>query len=312
MTRKACREPASESDTTGLARRAFLRRGAATAVAGVLGVTAASGTAAAGEWKESSAEDASAPSDFPAVTTRGHFDSDGNLINGETEFSYDKRGDFGPIGDEELVIFVHGFNVDDQAALDAAYECQLALEQNGYGDDVIGYSWDSDEGDSADLGWSDAKTIARKNGEKLANYITNWNYYVGEQVNIIAHSLGARVAAEAAESVVVDFDRSNAINTVVLVGGAIDDQEVGEEDEYGAYLEIAAESVDNYYNNDDQVLDDVYTSREWDTAVGQYGIQDGANRPENYDDDDVTDVVDKHGDYYKRDVGCMNQIVWEF
>jgi len=306
-------EEASDSETVSRTnRRSFLRRSAAATVAGVLGVTATSGVAAAGDFKGSSAEDASAPGDFPAVTTRGHFDSEANLINGETTYSYDKRGDFGPIGDEELVIFVHGFNVDDQSALDAAYECQLALEQNGYNGDVIGYSWDSDEGDSADLGWGDAKDIARENGEKLANYITNWNYYVGEQINLIAHSLGARVAADAAESIVADFNRSNEIDTTVFVGGAIDDQEVGEEDEYGAYLEIGANAVDNYYNNDDQVLDDAYRSREWDTAVGQYGIQNGANPPENYDDDDVTNVVDKHGDYYKRDVGCMSQIVNEF
>jgi hypothetical protein len=102
MTRKVDGDGSSERKPT---RRVLLRTAGATAV-GITGLTAVSGTAAAGDWKGSSASDASAPWNFPAVTTRGHFDSDGNLINGESTYSYDKRGDFGPIGDEPVVLFV--------------------------------------------------------------------------------------------------------------------------------------------------------------------------------------------------------------
>ena len=287
-------------------------RGAAAIAVGGVGLGAGADRASA----KSDADNAEAPADYPGVSTRDHFDDDCNLVDGQTGYSYDYRGDWSGIaGDRELTLFVHGWNNDDDANddIDSAYECQLALERNGYGGDVAVFTWDSDKGDSWwDAGWTDAKCIANRNGEKLANFVTDWNDEVGTDVRLIAHSLGARVVGDALRSLVEDFGATNAVRSVSLLGGAIDDQSPGWDYEFGPYVADGAVRVDNFWNRDDEVLDNIYSAREWDTAVGQRGLEDGVSAPGNYQDVGVSDVVDAHGDYYKREVGCIPQVVAEF
>jgi len=273
-----------------------------------VGVAATTGTAAAG----SSAENADAPGDYPRVTTRGHYDDDANLTGGETGFSYQLGGDTAALGDDTLTLFVHGWQNSEEDAMDSAYECQLALEDNGYGADVAAYSWDSDQGDSLDLGWADAKDIAEGNGPKLANFVTDWNAQTGQDVRLICHSLGARVAVFALESLEDDFGAADAVTSVTLVGGAIEEDDVSTDagwfdSEYGDHIEYATAQFDNFYADDDEILEYVYETREFEDAVGEKGC-DGP-QPNNYTDFDVTAEVDAHGDYYKRDVGIVDQIV---
>jgi hypothetical protein len=288
-------------------RRQFLRA-TATTVVGATGVAAASGTAVAG----ASAENAEAPADFPRVTTRDHFDDDANLSNGETASSYQQDGDWSSIG-SELTLFVHGWNSDasNDDDIDTTYEASLALDNNGYGGDVAVYSWDSDKGDSWDLGWSDANSIAEKNGQKLANYITDRD----GDVRLLSHSLGARVTVFALESLREDFGASDALESVTLIGGAVENDDVSLDagwfdDEYGQSIEYGTRQFDNFWNDGDGILNNVYQTREFDTAVGADGIEGPA--PNNYTDVNVSDTVDAHGDYYKRDVGCVDQIVYQF
>lgn len=278
------------------------------AVVGTMGVVSASGTAAAG----SSTSNADAPSNYPRVSTRGHYDDDVNLASGETPYSYQLAGDFTGIGDETLTLFVHGWMNSASDALDGAYECQLALERNGYGGDTAAFSWDSDQGGSLDLGWADAKEIAEKNGRKLANFVTDWNANTGQDVRLIAHSLGARVTIFAMESLENDFGAADAVTSATLLGGAVEEDDVSLDagwfdSEYGDHIEYAAGQFDNFHDDGDPILEYVYETREWEDAVGEKGC-DGPE-PNNYTDFDVTAEVDAHGDYYKRDVGVVDQIV---
>jgi hypothetical protein len=112
-----------------------------------------------------------------------------------------------------------------------------------------------------------------------------------------------------------DFGASNAAESVTLIGGAVEDDDVSLDagwwdSEYGEYIEFATKQFDNFWNDGDSVLNWIYSTREWDTAVGAGGIQGPA--PSNYSDFDVSATVDAHGDYYKRDVGCADQIVAQF
>ncbi|WP_136717420.1 alpha/beta fold hydrolase [Halorientalis salina] len=295
----------AEETRTAVSRRTFLR-GAATAVVGAGGVTALSGPAAA----KSDSENAEAPDGYPRVSTRDHFDDNGSLVGGNTDQNYDVEGD---LGSGELLLFVHGWNNDDanDDDVNSAYECQLALEQNGYGGNVAAYSWDSDKGDSWDLGWSTAKDIAEKNGPKLANFVTDRS----GPVRLVGHSLGARVAIFALQSLEDDFGAADAVESVTLVGGAIardaPSLDAGWFDsEYGDHIEYATRQFDNFYADDDEVLEYVFETREFEDAVGEKGIDGPA--PDNYTDVDVTAGIDAHGDYYKRDVGCVPQIVGQF
>ncbi|WP_128477481.1 DUF726 domain-containing protein [Halorussus pelagicus] len=294
-----------DGTTTGTSRRGFLKA-TTTAAVGAAGLSAVGGTAVA----DSPTTAATAPSDYPRISTRDHFDNSANLVSGETTDSYDRNGDWSALGDAPLTLFVHGWDVSEQGALDAAYECQLALEGNGYANDVAAFSWDADKGSSWDGGWSDAKTIAEKNGEKLANFVTDWNADTGRDIRLIGHSLGARVSAETLVSLLADFGASDAVTSVSLVGGAIDDQSVAQSGAYADAVRDGTMELHNYYSTNDGVLGNIYQTREFDTAVGEEGL-DGTPVA-NYTDHDVSSVVSAHSDYYKRDVGCVPQIVAEF
>lgn len=315
-------ERGTQRESTQSTTRRRVLRGAAAGAAALTGVTASAGTAVAGDWTEDSPPAADAPADYPRVSAREHFDDDANLINGETTYSYDTAGDWGKYHSpgDELCIFVHGWNVDEQGAMDTAYEAELAMAQNGYDWGVFNvlFTWDSDKGDSPDMGWSDAREIARDTGEKLANFIQSWDATHDVPIRLIGHSLGGSVVCEAVESLYVDhadlFGTSspplNVVDNVAFLGAAVDDQAVSTDGEYGEALYHSVVEVNNYVNNDDQVLDDVYETREWTPAIGEEGAD--APEPDNYFDRNVSDIVDLHGDYYRRDVGCMGEVVSRF
>lgn len=300
----------TENDTTD--RRTVLRATAGAIAGGTL-LGLGSGSAAAG-GKGCGAENAAAPSDFPRVSTRDHFDEDANLINGETEWSYDVEGSWPNWGEQELTLFVHGWRSDDSEdePIDAGQECRNALQAEGYGGSTAVYSWDSDKGDSLDIGWSSAKDISRRNGKKLANFL---QWYAGEydvNVRLIAHSMGARVVAWALETLDDAYGASNLLSSVTLVGGALEKDSPSMDagwldEEFGDHIEFATEQFDNFHSHDDDVLNDIYRVRETEEAVGEVGIQYTA--PSNYTDFDVTSQIDCHRNYYKKDEGIVGQVV---
>jgi esterase/lipase superfamily enzyme len=292
--------------TATVDRRTFLR-GATLMTTTFAGVGAFSEAAVAG-GSDGSYE---APADYPLVTTRDHFDDDGDFTSGHTRYDYDGAGDWAKYTEashDEVIVFVHGWNTDDadDGDIDAAYTCELALENNSKYETNVGFSWDSEKG-----GWYTGKEIATKNGPKLANWIASHNDRGGDPVRLIAHSLGARVVCEALETLSA-WDRSNAVASVSLLGGAVDDQAVATEYEYGSDIEYATYSFSNYYKTDDDVLNWAYSTAEFDTAVGEEGIQDSTTSPYNYQELDVTGTVPDHGSYYEPDDGCMPAVVEGF
>ena len=285
-------------------RRGFLRGFAAAATVGVTGL-ATVGTAGAADVTD----------DYPRVSTRDHFDDDADLTDGETAHSYDVEGDWSAIGDDTLTVWVHGWRTDAQEAVEGAEEAQSALEANGYGGDVVAYSWDADKGDSLDLGWADAKDIADGNGEKLANFLTDWSADHDTPVRVVAHSLGARVTVDTCRSLQDDFEEPDALTSATLLGGAIEDDDPSLDagwfdDEYGPSIEYAVGEFDNFYSGDDPVLRYIFNTREFEDAVGEVGIEGPA--PDNYEDHDVTDRVDGHSGYYQRADGVMDRVLAEW
>lgn len=295
-------------------RRSVLRRGAATVV-GVAGLGSATGQVHAGDLVDGEGEKAEAPEDYQRVSTRDHFDDDANLVNGETPESYDVEGSLpSSWGDDTLTLFIHGFmsSDEDDDDIDSGYECQLALEENGYDGDAAVFTWDSDKGDSIDLGWADAKDIAQKNGRKLANFTQTFVTENDTDVRWIAHSLGARVVLFALKSLEEEYDEPDIVTSVSLLGGAVEEDDVSLDagwfdSEYGEYIEFAAQQCDNFYKDDDEVLEYIYETREWEDAAGEKGC-DGPE-PNNYTDYDVADIVPTHYDYFVREFGCIPQVV---
>ena len=311
--REAKRDGSEVSDeSTEMDRRTLLRTASATAVGGA-GLAATTGSAAAGSIKEGDCDKASAPSDFSRVSTRDHFDSDANYINGEDTWSYDVEGSWDNWGDD-LALLIHGWQSSDEDNddIDHGYECQLAIEQEGWGGETAVYTWDSDKGGGIDQGWGEAKEIAQKNGRKLANFTQWYSNTYNADVRWIAHSLGAEVVLHACESLDEDYGYWNQVKSCSYIGGAVSEDDVSLDagwwdKQWGDHIEYACEQFDNFHATDDEVLEWIYESWEWDGAVGSEGC-DGPE-PYNYTDYDVTSSVPTHYDYATRGCGCMDQVV---
>jgi esterase/lipase superfamily enzyme len=288
----------------GLSRRRVLAATGATA----LGTAALSGTATAGGKGDGGK---SAPSDFPRVTTRGHFDitwyGDVQLEDGYSATDYDRAGDFsGVFGEEELLVFAHGWLNDEQGGLDTCYTGVTNLGIEGYGYPGVGFSYDSD---TWVTNWWDATEIAERNGHKLAAFVHHVDReHPGTDVRLVAHSLGARVVLEAAKTLDA-WGTRDALASVSLLGGAADNDSVATDGEYGPAVERAVGSVANFWKSDDSVLNGLYTTAEFDSAVGEEGCE--GTPPANYEDVNV-DFVPDHFSYYYEESGCLAEVVARF
>jgi esterase/lipase superfamily enzyme len=288
-------------------RRRFLT----TVGAGLAGLGVATGTAAAG----GSAETLDAPSDYPRISTRDHFEitwwGSVERADGESSVSYDVEGDWsGYASAPELVVFVHGWKSDDDTddGIDRAYTAGEALADEGYDGFDVGFTWDSDKGGGIDQGWYEAQEIANENGPKLAYFVYRWNRNGGAPVRLVCHSLGAQVTLSAL-STLRDWGRADAVEDAVLLGGAADNEACAVDGEYGPGAAYAAGEVVNCHKEDDDVLRWAYSLGEFNRAVGETGVE--GTPPDNWTDVDVTDRVPDHYSYPElaEDGGCFDVVV---
>jgi hypothetical protein len=259
------------------------------------------------------------PSTALIVTTRDHFDKSGNVLVSDRPY---EPFDFENLGcPQEAVVYVHGVwtarDKDDEVsegmfenAIEASDRARLSLESLGYTFPVIGFSWDSDT-EVSQIGWNDAKTIAKENGPKLAQFIADLKEGCPQTaVRIIAHSLGARVVLSSLDSLNNNqiWNNNNfQIASVHLMGTAVDDDEVSKEasdvisfdgirSAYGKAIEDEVLEFYNLVNHQDDALEPgfinpflwlapfafwnplenqpvYYPYYEQDLAIGQSGIQ---------------------------------------
>jgi len=239
--------------------------------------------------------DETAPDDHPAITTRGRRDPElmeHSIL--ETEGEWDDAS-------EEILVFVHGFDTDDQTARDQAYTTQVGLSELRPAP-VVAYSWESD------LDWEPAKAMADNNAPVLAGWLADWADEDGRPVHLIGYSLGARVCLQTLR-VLDRRDHGGVVDSVSLLGGAVPHDSVELGGLYGDAIEAVDAPVNNYHSSNDRILSWVYRLSDRTTAVGQNGIADPEAAPDGYTDVDVTDSVDDHFSYFQPDEGCLPELV---
>ena len=286
-------------------RRQFLRT-AATAAIGIGGLGAATGSAAAFSGDDG---DITGPSDFPRVTTRGHFDIHwwygDQLTDGHTAYDYSTVGAI-PENREEVLVAVHGWLTAKDEAPDHFATVSTSLSDNGYDAPVIGFSYDSD---TSTTDWWPATDIAERNGPKLANFLASYaSQNPDTTIRLTAHSLGARVVLEAAKAL-SSWGYTDVLASITLLGGAADNDSVAVGGEYGDDIADAVGQVDNFWKSGDDVLNWAYSTGEFDSAVGEEGCE--GTPPANYEDHNV-DYVPDHFSYHEPGDGCMPSVVAEF
>ena len=279
-----------DSDRPRLTRRRLLIAGG-----GAVGVLGAGGLYVASEL-QGDFGDYTAPNSAPAVTTRGRVDPESS---GTATAAVD--GDLSFAGADELVLFVHGFDTDDATARDQAYAMETGLESLRQAP-VVAFSWDSD------LDWGPAKEMADATAAPLAAWLTEWADEDGRPVHVVGYSLGARVTGEALR-LLADRERTDAVASVSLFGGAVPSETVGQDGRYGEAIEAVDAPVTNFHNGDDRVLGWIYRLSDRTQAVGQTGLPESATAPAGYADVDVTDTVPDHYSYFQPEEGCLPSFV---
>ncbi|MDQ3903737.1 MAG: alpha/beta hydrolase, partial [Thermoproteota archaeon] len=183
---------------------------------------------------------------------------------GEPGAGYDGR----PLGNitqlktdcpSEIAIFVHGWQNDDHKAKERLDRVRLSLINNSYSIPLVGLSWPSD------MGWDNAKLVAKQNGPKLADFIEDYvydckhQYHKDSSIRLIGHSLGARVILSALDDLHKNptwTGEGFKILSVHLMGAAVDNEEVSKDPSditgdliiKSAYGNAIQEEVIRFYN----------------------------------------------------------------
>jgi Alpha/beta hydrolase of unknown function (DUF900) len=240
-------------------------------------------------------------SEFTPASTRGFFNlttGDGplpitNLPNISEILDLENRGCPG-----EISFYVHGVWANETQAREQGERVFLSLNDSDYDIPVIGYSWDSNTSFSltdpnvALDGWSIAKKIANGNGQLLAQLILDFKEACeGDNVRIIAHSLGGRLTLAALQSIHVDPEWTNDLNhqikSVHLLGAAVDNEQISTRPSdcssnsspiscSGEAIGAVVERFYNLYNPEDNMLQYVYNSVEGNEALGWCGEEGGS------------------------------------
>ena len=205
---------------------------------------------------------------------------------------------------DPIVLFVHGFATDAQAARDQAYTAERGLREAGMSGDppVVAFSW------SSDVGWEEAKRTADALADPLADWLIQRADDGGGPVHVIGYSLGARVTGEALR-VLDDRGRHGVLGSVSLLGGAIPRESVARDGRYGPAITALDAPVLNLHSRNDRVLGWVYRASDRVRAVGHGGAAGSASLPDGYHDIDVTDFVADHYSYFQPGEGGLERLV---
>ena len=268
------------------------------------------------------------------ITTRGDFDLNTGLqlkpdkLRGVQGLGYEGHYSLSDLNElvsscpSEIAIFVHGWNLTDDNAKERFDRLKLSLEHDNYYIHLVGFSWDSD------TAWYTARFIAKGNGDKLAQFISDYMASCKHQnkdtkIRLIGHSLGARVILSSLFSLDNNQTWNNnnfKITSVHLMGAAVDDEEVyknlsdipdeplgwqGLKYAYGRAIEDEVTKFNNLFSPEDDALEPrpppvFYPYFEGDFALGQHGFQLGILLPTNYNQTNVQNQIpadcDSNGD----------------
>jgi|GEM_PF-4105591 len=201
----------------------------------------------------------------------------------------------------DIVLYVHGLFGDDlldSVDINGANQAAAlddALSEQGVEQPTIAAMWNSS------TTWSVAKWRADDAGETLAAWLeANRENY--DSVTLVAHSLGTRVTLVALSELA---ETDITVDSVGLLGGAVDPDTICDNYKDGIEASVSG-PVYNYHSEDDGIVCNIYAIREFTSAVGCGGadcsggwFSTGSDRPENYEDVDLTGEVTGHCDFFK-------------
>jgi hypothetical protein len=240
------------------------------------------------------------------VTTRPRFFDGGSEVFEYQDQYKTVEGDVPSGYADDIFVWVHGHNSKYEDAQQSFDQVTSACGDQGWNPFVIGYAWDSvddwifggfsaaDFETSENHAWQNATNLANLLGDIDADNPT-------ADVHVGCHSLGARVVLEACKTLAEDGSYDANVNSVTILGGAVDDDQI--HDKFYAGIEYVNGPVNCFYDYGDEILDDAYHKLHntyGARAIGQVGgwFDSYTDRPENWSEYDATGYVKDHKTYY--------------
>lgn len=181
---------------------------------------------------------------------------------------------------------------------------------------MVGYTWDSDTGND----WEAGESIAQGNGHALAHALVQIKGSCPSYpVRVVIHSLGAQVLLKALRE--VDGwsrweDPGFEVTSTHFLGAAQDNEAPTFEWPETAYaIREETTATFNYVSEEDDTLEWIYNTYEFDQALGATGAESGNDTPCNYHDYDATSQVGDCHSCYLDTLGDemvyhMNHVGW--
>jgi pimeloyl-ACP methyl ester carboxylesterase len=242
---------------------------------------------------------------IPVISTRGHFQN-GQLAAGHSAYDYDlndtREGGFWQDIPADIIVVIHGFNNSAEKASVKFRVAELSLRANQFEGAIVGFSWDANTQHDpfAVTGYREGRANAVSNGMKLAQFVADCRERLPQAgLHLIGYSMGARVALEALVALDTDEQLQAAdarVDSVHLVGAAVDNEEVELTERYGPAIEHRARILVNYYSLEDNALGIFYPLKEYDVALGERDIEHPQDAPRNYRSVKVDDQLIKYND----------------
>lgn len=216
------------------------------------------------------------------VSTRRTLDNENRLgptsfwnLNVSNQIELDRRQiDFDELLDKingkSILLLVHGYNNEFEDIVRAYDMIQSRVRRflNDWYDEVIGFTWPG--GDDA-LDWYGPKRRAGIIGPRLAQFVANIRSHV-EVVDLMSHSLGARVVLSGLNLLPVSSVRAN-----FLTASAVDNESIENGQKYFAGVKASAVESVVFHSKRDFVLKSAYRLAEWDNPLGLFGPENPAD-----------------------------------
>lgn len=168
----------------------------------------------------------------------------------------------------DIIVFVHGFNTDQQQMIDRMVRIETGLRQTGsFSGKVVGFDWPSDGQAFFAKPTAGRKRVLsyhadRDDADFSANYLMPDGLSLlrdampdRSKLHVIAHSMGTRVVTRSFERSSDVFGRNWQVGECVFVASDIDAKEMERGNAYARTMEERTRRLTNYYCRHDDVLD---------------------------------------------------------